>query len=239
MFHLVLLLLLPVSSLAKPNVLFIVSDDMRPNLGAYANVNNGVFQAPQMYTPNLDKVSIFDWMINVRTSILHFQLPCFAFLFCSKFCWDTFPLLSWPRRAWCLSQPMFKMPSATQAEHLSWQVGGGWGLFWTFMPLTSLLEHLFRMALLAEAFDSGTYIFQAWHDPCEQLGDLLPWVRRQFHDAAPGEKWKLSLLSLWVKLLLQFFKENNYTSISVGKIFHNTAAASGPGVFSQLLSRKF
>ena len=29
--------------------------------------------------------------------------------------------------------------------------------------------------------------------------------------------------------IVQFFKENNYTSISVGKIFHNTAAASGPG----------
>ena len=154
-----------------------------------------------------------------------------------------FPLPSWPQRAWCLSQPMFKMPSATPAEHLSWQVGGGWGLFWTFMPLTSLLEHLFWMVLLAQAFYPRTYIFQAWHDPCEQLGDLLPWVRRQFHDAAPGEKWKMSiltfLLSLWVKLLLQFFKENNYRSISVGKIFHNTAAASGPGVSSQLLSQKF
>ena len=29
--------------------------------------------------------------------------------------------------------------------------------------------------------------------------------------------------------IAKFFKENNYTSISVGKIFHRTAAASGPG----------
>ena len=47
---------LPVTSLAKPNVLFIVSDDLRPNLGAYADVNAGVVEAPQMHTPNLDKV---------------------------------------------------------------------------------------------------------------------------------------------------------------------------------------
>ena len=78
------------------------------------------------------------------------------FLFCSTF-WGTFPLLSWPRRAWCLSQPMFKMPSATPAEHLSWQVGGGWGLFWTFMPLTSLLEHLFWVVLLAHFCKHSTH----------------------------------------------------------------------------------
>ena len=51
-----LFVLLPLTSLAKPNVLFIVSDDMRPNLGAYADVNEGVFEAPPMHTPNLDKV---------------------------------------------------------------------------------------------------------------------------------------------------------------------------------------
>ena len=50
--------LLPVTCLAKPNVLFIVSDDMRPNLGAYADVNEGVYEAPLMHTPNLDKVKV-------------------------------------------------------------------------------------------------------------------------------------------------------------------------------------
>merc|ERR1719341_730201 len=49
-------LLLHVSSLAKPNVLFIVSDDLRPNLGVYADVNQGVVEAPHMHTPNLDKL---------------------------------------------------------------------------------------------------------------------------------------------------------------------------------------
>ena len=124
---------------------------MRPNLGAYAIVNNGVFQAPQMYTPNLDKVSFFNFMNKVHIHVRRI----YVFLFCSIF-WDTFPFLSWPRRGWCLSQPLFKMPSATPAEHPSWQVGGGWGLFWTFMPSTSLLEHLFWMALLAQAFDPRT-----------------------------------------------------------------------------------
>ena len=53
------ILLLHVSScLAKPNVLFIVSDDLRPNLGVYADVNQGVIEAPQMHTPNLDKVGV-------------------------------------------------------------------------------------------------------------------------------------------------------------------------------------
>ena len=81
MVHLLLFLLLPVSSLAKPNVLFIVSDDMRPNLGAYANVNDGVFQAPQMYTPNLDKVSVFDFMKNVHTFV-KMIFSCLVLCFC-------------------------------------------------------------------------------------------------------------------------------------------------------------
>ena len=52
------ILLLPLSCLAKPNVLFIVSDDLRPNLGVYADVNQGVVEAPHMHTPNLDEVGV-------------------------------------------------------------------------------------------------------------------------------------------------------------------------------------
>ena len=65
MLPLLLSILLPVTSLAKPNVLFIVSDDLRPNLGAYADVNAGVIEAPQMHTPNLDKVSVKCWKYHV------------------------------------------------------------------------------------------------------------------------------------------------------------------------------
>lgn len=43
----------------------------------------------------------------------------------------------------------------------------------------------------------------------------------------PRENWGIVILTLMT--IVQFFKEKNYTSISVGKIFHNTAAASGPG----------
>ena len=40
----------------RKNVLFIGSDDMRPNLNLYSDVNEGVFASPTMHTPNLDKV---------------------------------------------------------------------------------------------------------------------------------------------------------------------------------------
>ena len=41
---------------ARKNVLFIGSDDMRPNLNLYSDVTEGVFASPTMHTPNLDKV---------------------------------------------------------------------------------------------------------------------------------------------------------------------------------------
>ena len=42
---------------ARKNVLFIGSDDMRPNLNLYSDVTEGVFASPTMHTPNLDKVA--------------------------------------------------------------------------------------------------------------------------------------------------------------------------------------
>ena len=53
-----LLLFLPLLTTARMNVLFIGSDDLRPNLGAYKGVMEGVFNSATMYTPNLDKVTI-------------------------------------------------------------------------------------------------------------------------------------------------------------------------------------
>ena len=51
-------LLLPSLTLsARKNVLFIGSDDMRPNLNLYSDVTEGVFASPTMHTPNLDKVA--------------------------------------------------------------------------------------------------------------------------------------------------------------------------------------
>ena len=41
----------------KKNVLFLVSDDMRPNLGAYQMANDPLFRSPPMYTPNLDELA--------------------------------------------------------------------------------------------------------------------------------------------------------------------------------------
>lgn len=44
-------------SAGRKNVLFIGSDDMRPNLNLYSDVTDGVFASPTMHTPNLDKVA--------------------------------------------------------------------------------------------------------------------------------------------------------------------------------------
>jgi len=43
-------------SAGRKNVLFIGSDDMRPNLNLYSDVTDGVFASPTMHTPNLDKL---------------------------------------------------------------------------------------------------------------------------------------------------------------------------------------
>ena len=44
-------------SIAKKNILFIVTDDLRPNLGSYKDANDNFFDAPDMVTPNLDKLA--------------------------------------------------------------------------------------------------------------------------------------------------------------------------------------
>ena len=41
----------------RKNVLFIGSDDLRPNLGMYSEVATGVLGGPAMHTPHLDKVN--------------------------------------------------------------------------------------------------------------------------------------------------------------------------------------
>ena len=41
----------------KKNILFLVADDMRPNLGAYEDANSDIFGQPPMYTPNIDALA--------------------------------------------------------------------------------------------------------------------------------------------------------------------------------------
>jgi len=42
---------------ARKNILFIASDDLRPNLGVYDGVNSDIFDSPNMVTPNIDKLA--------------------------------------------------------------------------------------------------------------------------------------------------------------------------------------
>merc|ERR1712179_148184 len=46
-----------VSVSARKNILFIASDDLRPNLGVYDGVNSNIFDSPTMVTPNIDKLA--------------------------------------------------------------------------------------------------------------------------------------------------------------------------------------
>ena len=55
---LLFLLLLRIGSLdGKKNVLFLVSDDMRPNINAYLGPDFPAPVHPQMHTPNLDRLA--------------------------------------------------------------------------------------------------------------------------------------------------------------------------------------
>ena len=67
----------------RKNVLFIGSDDMRPNLNLYSDVTEGVFASPTMHTPNLDKDSI-----SIQHSVWLVLLLIQGRLLSSKF-WDT------------------------------------------------------------------------------------------------------------------------------------------------------
>ena len=42
---------------SQKNILFLVADDMRPNLGVYEDSNSEIFKQPPMYTPNLDALA--------------------------------------------------------------------------------------------------------------------------------------------------------------------------------------
>lgn len=42
---------------SQKNILFLVADDMRPNLGVYEDSNSDIFKQPPMYTPNLDALA--------------------------------------------------------------------------------------------------------------------------------------------------------------------------------------
>ena len=41
----------------RKNILMLISDDMRPNLGAYYEFNKPLFREPKMHTPNLDALA--------------------------------------------------------------------------------------------------------------------------------------------------------------------------------------
>ena len=52
-----LALQIPEHSAAKRNILFLASDDLRPNLGCYQDANSPIFVSPEMFTPNLDNLA--------------------------------------------------------------------------------------------------------------------------------------------------------------------------------------
>ena len=52
-----LALQIPEHFAAKKNILFLASDDLRPNLGCYQDANSPIFVSPEMFTPNLDNLA--------------------------------------------------------------------------------------------------------------------------------------------------------------------------------------
>ena len=56
-FLLILVLQISHGNCRQKNILFLVADDMRPNLGAYEEANSEIFGQPPMYTPNLDALA--------------------------------------------------------------------------------------------------------------------------------------------------------------------------------------
>ena len=51
------LIVLVRNSTETKNILLLVSDDMRPNIGSYEESSSSMFRQPHMYTPNLDALS--------------------------------------------------------------------------------------------------------------------------------------------------------------------------------------
>ena len=41
----------------RKNVLMLIADDMRPNIGVYEDANEAYFNSPTMVTPNLDALA--------------------------------------------------------------------------------------------------------------------------------------------------------------------------------------
>ena len=121
---------------ARKNILFIASDDLRPNLGVYDGVNSDIFDSPNMVTPNIDKLA--------EKSIL-FERAYVQYALCS------------PSRSSLLTGRRPDTTHITDLESYFRTIGGNF----TTIP--------------------------------------------------------------------QFFKNNGYKAINVGKIFHHGLAASGPG----------
>ena len=40
----------------RKNILMLIADDLRPNIGAYKDANEPFFNSPTMVTPNLDSL---------------------------------------------------------------------------------------------------------------------------------------------------------------------------------------
>merc|ERR1719270_1937286 len=57
LFYVILLFFISCGQCKRKNILFLVADDMRPNLGVYEEANSEIFGQPPMYTPNLDALA--------------------------------------------------------------------------------------------------------------------------------------------------------------------------------------
>ena len=62
-FYVILLFFISCGQCKRKNILFLVADDMRPNIGAYEDANADTYDQPPMHTPNLDSLGDFIWMI--------------------------------------------------------------------------------------------------------------------------------------------------------------------------------
>ena len=54
----------------QPNILFLVADDMRPNIGAYQDINSPIYSSPPMHTPNLDALASSVNIISVNQEVI-------------------------------------------------------------------------------------------------------------------------------------------------------------------------
>ena len=54
----------------QPNILFLVADDMRPNIGAYQDINSPIYSSPPMHTPNIDALASSVNIISVQQELI-------------------------------------------------------------------------------------------------------------------------------------------------------------------------